>query len=147
MVIPVPPRTSPHRPTGAAALALVLLLAVGIWLLAGRDPGSQTGTPDPTTSLDPASGLPWVDVSDLPPEAVDELRLIDAGGPFRHDQDGQTFGNFEGLLPAHARGYYAEYTVETPGSSDRGARRIIAGDGGEYYWTPDHYQSFDRIRR
>jgi guanyl-specific ribonuclease Sa len=45
------------------------------------------------------------------------------------------------------RGYYREYTVETPGSEDRGARRIIAGSDGELYWTDDHYQSFSRILR
>jgi len=74
--------------------------------------------------------------------------LIDQGGPFPYpDKDGSTFGNFEGLLPDHPRGYYAEYTVVTPGSSDRGARRIITGDGGEYYWTEDHYASFARIAR
>ena len=44
-------------------------------------------------------------------------------------------------------GYYREYTVPTPGSDDRGARRIVAGDGGELYWTGDHYSSFSRIVR
>ena len=50
-------------------------------------------------------------------------------------------------LPDRERGYYAEYTVETPGLDHRGARRIIAGDGGELYWTEDHYESFERIER
>ncbi len=36
---------------------------------------------------------------------------------------------------------------DTPGSADRGARRIIAGDGSEFYWTEDHYESFERILR
>ncbi|GAB3768229.1 ribonuclease T1 [Nocardioides ginsengisegetis] len=144
------------RTTGAAALGLALLLAVGIWLVSGRDPGTSTATsPDPTPSAgatsdpgtDPASGLPYVAAADLPPEARDVLRRIDAGGPFAYDEDGGTFGNFEGLLPDHDGGYYAEYTVDTPGSDDRGARRIVAGDGGELYWTADHYASFARIRR
>ena len=140
------------RTTGAAALGLALLLAVGIWLVSGRDPGTSTATePDPTpsagASVDPASGLPYVAAADLPPEARDVLRRIDAGGPFAYEEDGGTFGNFEGLLPDHDRGYYAEYTVDTPGSEDRGARRIVAGDGGELYWTADHYASFSRIRR
>jgi ribonuclease T1 len=98
-------------------------------------------------ATDPASGLPWVAEADLPAEARDTLARIDEGGPFAHDQDGSTFGNFEGLLPDEDRGYYREYTVETPGASTRGARRIVTGAAGEYYWTRDHYQSFERIRR
>jgi ribonuclease T1 len=37
--------------------------------------------------------------------------------------------------------------VPTPGSDDRGARRIVAGEAGELYWTQDHYSSFGRIAR
>jgi ribonuclease T1 len=98
--------------------------------------------------VDPQSGLPWVLEDELPVEGQATLALIDQGGPFPYpDRDGSTFGNFEGLLPDHPRGYYAEYTVITPGPADRGARRIITGDGGEYYWTEDHYASFERIAR
>jgi hypothetical protein len=58
------------------------------------------------------------------------LRLIQQGGPFPYPRkDGSTFGNFERRLPSQPRGYYREYTVPTPGSRDRGARRIIAGEG------------------
>ncbi|QIG45799.1 ribonuclease [Nocardioides anomalus] len=111
-------------------------------------PATSDGPGDPAPSVDPESGLPFVAERALPPEAQETLDRIDAGGPFPYpDKDGSTFGNFEGLLPAHERGYYAEYTVPTPGSRDRGARRVIAGDGGEYYWTADHYESFARILR
>lgn len=82
----------------------------------------------------------------LPPEARQTLALIKAGGPFPYKQDGRVFGNREGLLPKRHRGYYREYTVRTPGARDRGARRIVAGQGGEYYYTDDHYRSFRRIR-
>ena len=75
------------------------------------------------------------------------MRLVDRGGPFPEDEDGSTFGNFEGLLPDRERGYYREFTVATPGLESRGARRIVAGDGGELYWTRDHYASFERIAR
>jgi ribonuclease T1 len=84
--------------------------------------------------------------SALPPEARATLASIERGGPFPYRKDGSTFGNREGLLPAQARGYYREYTVRTPGARDRGARRIIAGAGGERYYTDDHYRSFKRIR-
>src|SRR6516164_5223373 len=74
------------------------------------------------------------------------LALIDAGGPFPYRQDGTVFSNREHLLPAEAHGYYHEYTVPTPGSPDRGARRIVMGSAGEAYYTDDHYRSFWRIR-
>ena len=84
--------------------------------------------------------------SDLPAEAHDTLELIDAGGPFPYPQDGTVFQNREGILPAQPTGYYHEYTVETPGSSDRGARRIVTGEAyQEDYYTADHYASFDLI--
>jgi ribonuclease T1 len=81
----------------------------------------------------------------LPREARQTLALIKAGGPFPHAQDGKTFRNREKLLPQHERGYYREYTVRTPGAKDRGARRIVAGRSGEFYYTDDHYRSFRRI--
>lgn len=112
-------------------------------------PGESTSTPETgeTGETDPASGLVWVDLAALPPEAADTVDLIDAGGPYPYEEDDGTFGNFEGILPDEPRGYYREYTVETPGSNDRGARRIVAGSEGELYWTADHYQSFERIKR
>ena len=82
----------------------------------------------------------------LPPEARETLALIKTGGPFPFARDGTVFRNREGLLPARTRGYYREYTVRTPGARDRGARRIVTGKGGEYYYTHDHYRSFRRIR-
>ena len=81
----------------------------------------------------------------LPKEARETLALIRAGGPFPYPQDGRTFQNREKLLPQQARGYYREYTVKTPGARDRGARRIVSGKGGEFYYTADHYRSFKRI--
>jgi len=87
-----------------------------------------------------------IEVRDLPPEARALLQLIKKGGPFAYAQDGTVFSNREGLLPARPRGFYHEYTVKTPGARDRGARRIIAGQNGEYYYTEDHYRSFKRIR-
>jgi ribonuclease T1 len=74
------------------------------------------------------------------------LALIDAGGPFPYRQDGTAFSNREGLLPAAALGYYHEYTVPTPGSPDRGARRLVTGSQSEVYYTDDHYRRFWRIR-
>jgi len=82
----------------------------------------------------------------LPPEARQTIELIRKGGPFPYDRDGLVFGNFEKRLPPKDRGYYREYTVRTPEAKNRGARRIVAGKGGELYYTDDHYNSFRRIR-
>jgi len=93
-------------------------------------------------------GMAWageVAVDALPPEARATLQHIRAGGPFPYRQDGRVFSNRERLLPLKKRGYYREYTVKTPGARDRGARRIVAGTDGEYYYTDDHYRTFRRI--
>jgi ribonuclease T1 len=84
-------------------------------------------------------------VQQLPPEAKQTLALVRANGPFPYARDGAVFSNREGLLPERERGYYREYTVKTPGRQDRGARRIVAGRAGEYYYTDDHYRSFRRV--
>ena len=86
-----------------------------------------------------------VSLRTLPSEARQTVDLIRRGGPYPLAQDDSTFGNREGFLPQRARGYYREYTVTTPGTADRGARRIVTGEGGEYYYTDDHYRSFRRI--
>lgn len=94
-----------------------------------------------------------VEIGSLPREARETLERIKQGGPFPYRKDGVTFQNRERRLPTRQQGYYREYTVPTPGSSDRGARRIVAGRGdsgdvrtsGEYYYTGDHYRTFKRI--
>ncbi|SAL74157.1 guanine-specific ribonuclease N1 and T1 [Caballeronia peredens] len=94
-------------------------------------------------------GLAIIQVAQLPKQAVATLRLIESGGPFPYEKDGVVFGNRERLLPRQSRGYYHEYTVATPRSRDRGARRIVCGGPrkqiGECYYTDDHYASFKRI--
>lgn len=98
----------------------------------------------------PVSATAQVDLSELPREAQHTHRLIHAGGPFPYPKDGAVFGNRERLLPSQVRGYYREYTVKTPRSRDRGARRIVCG-GREpttpevCFYTQDHYASFRRI--
>lgn len=93
------------------------------------------------------SGLPTVRYQNLPREAKETIALIEQGGPFPFERDGITFQNREQLLPRRRSGYYREYTVITPGSRDRGARRIIAGAEGELYYTDDHYDSFKEVIR
>jgi len=101
----------------------------------------------PTFAREPQKTKPSeVTLADLPREGRETVLLIKQGGPFPYKRDGAVFGNFERRLPVKERGYYREYTVPTPRSHDRGARRIIAGRRGEYYYTDDHYQTFHPIR-
>lgn len=113
-----------------------LRLLIVAWLAVG----SALGFARETAAVD------WVAAADLPGEARSTLGLIKQGGPFPYDRDGIVFGNFEKRLPLHPRGYYREYTVKSPWRRDRGPRRIVAGQGGEYYYTDDHYRTFRRIR-
>ena len=135
----------------------VLILSVAALMLVacscGRDPESSsrrvTSAPAATSdALHGRKGIQADEIStaDLPPEARHTLQLINGGGPFPFAKDGAVFANRERVLLAKPHGYYHEYTVITPGARDRGARRIIAGKNGEYYYTDDHYRSFKRIR-
>jgi ribonuclease T1 len=82
----------------------------------------------------------------LPRQAVVTIARIAHGGPFPYPgDDGTVFHNYEHDLPAEPDGWYREYTVPTPGSPDRGARRIVAGRNGVLYYTGDHYETFERV--
>ncbi|MGW6915689.1 ribonuclease domain-containing protein [Kitasatospora sp. NPDC054939] len=134
----------------------------------GADPGPEAG-PSPASSPTPASaaasasrpasapasaatgwtpsdpGLADVCRTRLPAQADRTLVLIAQGGPYPYRADGTVFQNRENRLPRRASGYYREYTVTTPGATDRGARRIVTGGAGEQYWTADHYTTFEEI--
>jgi ribonuclease T1 len=122
-----------HRRLSLLGWAIVAVLALGI---------GQAWLP---TDLSPANTV----VAQLPDEERSAIQaavaLIKAGGPFPHAKDGGEFHNREGRLPQKGPGYYREYTVETVKSPDRGARRIVSGRNGEFYYTRDHYQTFVRI--
>ena len=122
----------PPRITGIGAAAAVLST-----LLVG-------GTVATATPAAAAGGS--ICYSALPSQAYDTLGLIATNGPFPYSQDGVVFRNQEGVLPSQASGYYHEYTVKTPGSSTRGARRIVTGKKTkEDYYTSDHYVTFNLI--
>lgn len=153
-------RSGPRRAAAVfgALLAGLLLVLTGCSTGAGgkgssdgsRPPGgSAVATRSPGASAVPgrSKGMPAVAVRELPSQARDTLRLIDAGGPFPYPKDGAVFGNHERLLPRQPRGHYHEYTVRTPGSRDRGARRLITGESHETYYTDDHYRTFQAVLR
>jgi len=150
-------------PSGAVATAPVATSPVAATIATPQ--ARPTATPSRSPSAGPTAGptaapipgglaiatpspgdrMPAVRVDRLPPEALDTMRLIARNGPFPYRQDGVVFENRERLLPAKATGYYHEYTVKTPGSPDRGARRLIRGGQNELYYTDDHYGSFRRV--
>ena len=117
---------------------------VSLWLACALFVGSvQAKGPEKGSAAEVA-------LASLPPEAKATHRLILSGGPFPYGKDGTVFGNRERLLPSKARGHYREYTVKTPGSRDRGARRIVCGgkpptQPESCFYTADHYASFQRI--
>ena len=121
------------RAAAGIALALACLLAPTVSFARG-EPASRAE----------------VSASALPQQAQEVLVRIRAGGPFAYSRDGIVFGNREHELPAQKRGYYHEYTVQTPGAHDRGARRVICGgpkrNPDACWYTSDHYASFRRIR-
>jgi ribonuclease T1 len=133
-----------------ALLAGLAVAAAGGWLSREAPRGASAGVGAEVSSESvrewgPARTEPAA--TGLPVEARQTLRLIAAGGPFPYDRDGMTFQNRERRLPAQPPGYYREYTVLTPGSPDRGARRIVSGGNPpvEFYYTDDHYRSFRQV--
>ena len=120
---------------------------------ATSSPSRATQTTTRPASTDPASGLAWVELATLPKQVADTLAEIEAGPPYPYpNNDGVVYHNYNRVLPVRGDGYYHEFTVKTPGSSDRGARRVVTGGAnlgrstGEYFYTGDHYNSFVRIR-
>ncbi|MGK5730368.1 ribonuclease domain-containing protein [Streptomyces sp. URMC 124] len=144
---------TPHRtPRSSRFARTAVLAALASALFAGGPavaaPLAAPAAPVAVTAAAPAAAKSVGDIckSALPAQAHDTLRLIDAGGPFPYPKDGTVFSNREGVLPKQSSGYYHEYTVKTPGSPDRGARRIVAGQGDhEDYYTGDHYATFNRV--
>ena len=125
--------------------------ALSVTLLVGGPAVAQATAPASAPAVSAPATVAPADVGDvceskLPAEAHDTLELIEQGGPYPYPQDGTVFQNREGILPDQSEGYYHEYTVETPGSDDRGAKRIVTGDKEqEDYFTEDHYESFDLV--
>jgi ribonuclease T1 len=126
-------------PVSKFALTGLMLMALGVGAQAREWIGTRADR----------SAQETIALAELPVQGQRTYGAILNGGPFRYEKDGSVFGNRERLLPRERRGHYREYTVETPGSRDRGARRIVCG--GERtapsvcWYTADHYASFRRI--
>lgn len=138
-------------------IAALVLLGVWVWSQQPRDalplPGPGPGSAQVLQPDGLPSGAPSATRESarypafLPAEAHAVLQRIERGGPYEYRQDGGVFQNRERQLPDRPRGYYREFTVGTPGSRDRGARRIVTGGQPprEYWYTDDHYRSFRRF--
>ncbi|AUI57158.1 ribonuclease domain-containing protein [Amycolatopsis sp. BJA-103] len=151
-----------RRRITAALIGLIVLVLAGWFVkdgISGDDSKSNSAPASSSASAKPSgetganrakgkvageeSGLPVKPLTGLPPQASETWGLIKAGGPYPYPRnDDVLFQNREKVLPAKASGYYREYTVKTPGSPDRGARRLVRGTGKELYYTEDHYKSF-----
>ncbi|MFF1406886.1 ribonuclease domain-containing protein [Streptomyces sp. NPDC058294] len=142
----MPPRLVPRAPAGLLVALTGLLVCLSVLLTGCASPQGTTTAPGASAPAW-AGGMATVRESRLPAEGRRTLALIDRGGPFPYARDGAVFGNVEGRLPRQRRGHYHEYTVRTPGSRDRGARRIVTGQDGETYYTDDHYESFRAVLR
>ena len=136
---------SPGRRLTVALVGLVALVVVG-WFVKDNTSGSAPSPSQTSTSVavpGAASGLDVEALSKLPAEAAATWKLIEAKGPFPYPRnDGVTFENREKRLPQQKSGYYKEYTVPTPGSPDRGGRRLVTGAEKEVFYTGDHYSTF-----
>jgi ribonuclease T1 len=136
----------PRVRTVFLALVIAALAAVGLATPGSAAPLTPLVAHSAQASCGDTSGYSVVALSSLPPEATDTVTLIQQGGPFPFpSHDGTEFTNWEQVLPVCASGYYLEYTVITPGAPTRGARRIITGSAGEYFYTSDHYATFSLV--
>ncbi len=139
-------RPSRGGPSGALAMLLVIGLTLGIWLAAGRDPGSSTfsGVDDPgrTATMapdDPVSGLPYVAPIDLPVRVADLLADLATGADLPGGVTQRPFLNGAGLLPVQRTvGYYTQYAVGA-------GSLLVAGAGGERYYSDDAGASYARV--
>lgn len=141
-----------EQPTATATDTAVPTRQPTATFTATRPPTRAPPTATPTATAAPTrirsqSGLPFILYNDLPPEAKETIRLIDNNGPFPFRQDDSTFQNRERILPIQPFDWYREFTVVTPGSRDRGARRIVEGEDGLLFYTDDHYDSFREVIR
>ncbi len=95
--------------------------ALGAAFVLALSRGEARNAPSP-------GGTDTIALAELPTQGRATFRLIREGGPLPPTtRTAASLATGERLLPSHKRGYYREYTVRTPGASNRGARRIVCG--------------------
>lgn len=144
-----------YKPTTSVAsftAAIIASLIVALALTFAFSYANNSQARDSSLKTGVSTTIGVITVSELPKQGRDTLELIRRGGPYPYAKDGTVFGNRERILPKENRGHYKEFTVKTPGSRDRGARRIVCGGNltspaaSICYYTADHYASFKRIK-
>lgn len=133
-------------------IVLTTIASYGLW--AKHKNTENLSRTTPTLSKNEAVYSNSINYNELPIEAQEVIQKIKSRAKFPFKQDARIFQNRENRLPSQNRGYYQEYTVITPGTQNRGARRIVAGKGktkdvatsDEYYYTNNHYRSFYQVK-
>lgn len=143
------PAGGPLQRLWRLVLMLAALILASFILLKSVTPFySMQGATEAQQQVPTATGplLPGSPHADNP-QLQHTLQLILQGGPYPYRQDNGIFHNRERLLPQKQPGYYREYTVPTPGASDRSTRRVVTGGNPPeiWYYTEDHYRSFIRL--
>jgi guanyl-specific ribonuclease Sa len=128
-----------HRQTSQLVKLIVAVVIVALALFAARN-----RVQDAPQHERPAAEQRQEDSFDK--EIAATLTRIDAGERLRFRHDGAVFENRERRLPRKPAGYYREWVHPTPGVDGPGARRIVTGENGEAWYTPDHYQTFEKLR-
>ncbi len=149
------------RTIPALLLALLLLLTTAC---GGAEKSAPNAAADLPTDADlPTYGEYYYDLEnvvlylyvydELPPNYItkDEARALGWEGGSVEDYlegaaiGGDRFGNREGLLPEAAGRSYTECDIDTDGYGSRGARRLVFSSDGLYFYSSDHYESFDEV--
>ncbi|MEO5511631.1 MAG: ribonuclease domain-containing protein [Longimicrobiales bacterium] len=126
----------------AIVVAIAAMFAVQLRRERAPTPAAQDLVVHDVTIRDVDGREAWRGDVDLAPT----LERATSGARDAHRNDGGVFANRERLLPAQRRGYYHEYVVRTPGIDHAGPQRLVLGEGGEVFYSHDHYASFRRIR-
>jgi filamentous hemagglutinin len=138
----------------AAAVVVVAILLLSLWSKQRANAPADRPTIAPQAATDgPQSIIRDRTIYDQGGDVVyrgdvdvgPTLARIAAGERLDFPNDGSTFQNRERRLPRQRAGYYKEYVHPTPDLPGPGPQRIVAGQEGEIYYTPDHYRTFQRL--
>lgn len=84
---------------------------------------------------------------EVPDKAQDVIDQIEKNGgkPLPGYEGGRTFNNYEGKLPDGVS--YKEYDVNPKTNGiRRDGERVVLGNDGSAWYSPDHYRSFRRFK-
>lgn len=164
-----PPPIRPVAPSGAPRVApwalragILLVLVAGAYVAksCGLLDSAPEPSPSPPSRTTPAAPVPLetripdVTIRDLEGKVVQRgevdlsktLERIERNERLSFRNDGAAFANRENRLPRKPSGYYREWVHPTSSLPGPGPQRVVTGDGGEIFYTADHYKSFRRLR-